>query len=356
MAAPALDFAGLRRIAVFRALQLGDLLCAVPALRALRQAAPQAEITLIGLPWAAGFVDRFSAHVDRHLGFPGYPGMPEIEPDPDPQALPRFMAAAQGRQFDLALQLHGSGRLSNPLVLALGAARAAGFYAEGEPCPDPATFAPWSDTEHEVLRCLRLLRLLGVPACGEHLEFPLRDEDQAALAQAAPGLARGSYVCVHPGARLPTRRWPAIRFAQVADALAAQGWTVVLTGSPDERALARAVRGAMRATPLDLSGRTTLGSLAALLAGARLLVCNDTGVSHVAAALSTPSVVVCCGADPGRWAPLDRVRHRVLHADVPCRPCMHQACPIDHPCATRVERASVLETVSALCREAALPP
>lgn len=353
-AAPALDFAGMRRIAVFRALQLGDMLCTVPALRALRRAAPDAEITLIGLPWAAGFVERFSSYLDRHLCFPGYPGMPESEPDA--AALPGFFATARERQFDLALQLHGSGGLSNPLTLALGAARTAGFYATGDPCPDAGTYALWSEGEHEVLRYLRLLQLLGVPSCGRQLEFPLRPEDHTALGRAAPNLAPGSYVCIHPGARLPSRRWPPQRFAEVADGLAGQGWTVVLTGSPDERALTQAVRGAMRARAIDLTGATTLASLAALLAGARLLVCNDTGVSHMAAAMATPSVVVCCGADPGRWAPLDRQRHRVLHADVPCRPCAHQFCPIGHPCATGVASASVLASAEALCSEAATQP
>ena len=90
--------------------------------------------------------------------------------------------------------------------------------------------------------------------------------------------------------------------------------------------------------------------------GARLLVCNDTGVSHVATAMATPSVVICSGADPGRWAPLNRDRHRVLHADVPCRPCAYQVCPIGHPCATGVSIASVLASAEALCREAALQP
>ena len=353
-AVPALDFAGMRRIAVFRALQLGDMLCTVPALRALRRAAPHAEITLIGLPWAAGFVERFSMYLDRHLAFPGYPGMPESEPDAE--ALPGFFAAAREWRFDLALQLHGSGGLSNPLTLALGAARTAGFHAAGDPCPDAATYALWSEQEHEVLRYLRLLRQLGVPSCGQQLEFPLRPEDHAALARAAPGLASGSYVCIHPGARLPSRRWPPQRFAEVADGLADQGWTVVLTGSPDERELTQAVRGAMRSHAIDLTGATTLGSLAALLAGARLLVCNDTGVSHVAAAMATPSVVICSGADPGRWAPLDRDRHRVLHADVPCRPCGHYVCPIGHPCATGVAGAAVLASAEALCREAAIQP
>jgi ADP-heptose:LPS heptosyltransferase len=93
-----------------------------------------------------------------------------------------------------------------------------------------------------------------------------------------------------------------------------------------------------------------------LLAHARLLVCNDTGVSHVAAAVATPSVVICSGADPGRWAPLDHDRHRVLYADVACRPCAHLACPIaGHPCAQQVGSEQVLAAATALCGDAVFP-
>jgi ADP-heptose:LPS heptosyltransferase len=336
----------MRRIAVFRALQLGDLLCAVPALRALRKAAPQARITLIGLPWASSFVERFDHYVDDFIAFPGYPGMPESVPQPE--AMPRFLEAARARRFDLALQMHGSGALTNPLVLSLGAARSAGFYLAGEPCPDPSTFAYWQPHEHEVLRYLRLLWMLGAPPQGEHLEFPTRQSDHEELARTVPALRVGGHACIHPGARLPSRRWPPQRFAEVADALAGQGLTVVVTGSADERALTGATLDAMRMPAIDLTGRTSLGALAVLLSNACLLVCNDTGVSHVAAAVGTPSVVVCSGADPGRWAPLDSRRHRVLHADVPCRPCSHYECPIGHPCARGVGSEQVLAAASRL--------
>ncbi len=128
-------------------------------------------------------------------------------------------------------------------------------------------------------------------------------------------LERGSYVCVHPGASVPERRWPAERFAAVADWLAGHGLRVLLTGTIREADLCHAVGQAMRAEALDLSGRTGLGSLGVLLEGARMLVCNDTGVSHVAAALRVPSVVLAPAANIARWAPSDRRRHRVLDQD-----------------------------------------
>jgi len=322
-------------------LQLGDLLCAVPALRVLRRAAPNARITLIGLPWAASFAARFGHYIDDFLGFPGFPGLPETSPDIG--RLPHFFSAAQSVQFDLALQLHGSGMLSNPIVAALGATRNAGFYVHNQYCPDHEYFLPWSASEHEVLRPLRLLKSLGIEAAHASLEFPLHEADYQALAKTGQALpAPGSYVCIHPGARLPSRRWQARRFARVADGIAQHGWRVVLTGSMEERPIIDAVLRNMQTTPIDMCGRTDLGALAALIAGARLVVSNDTGISHLAVALATPSVIVCSGADPQRWAPLDRRRHRVLYADVPCRPCSYVVCPIGHPCAENVSVEEVL--------------
>jgi ADP-heptose:LPS heptosyltransferase len=340
---PRFDPTGLQRIAVFRALQLGDMLCVVPALRALRAAAPQAHITLIGLPWAEGFVRRYAKYVDDLLMFPGFPGFPERKADVN--AMPKFIEEAQRRGFDLAIQMHGSGKLSNSVHMLLGAKENAGFYESGHFCPDPVKFIAWDESEHEVLRYLRLMRSLGIALQGEALEFPLFEADYLALQYSHEKLpAPGSYVCVHPGARLPSRRWLPQRFAQVADRLADEGLQIVLTGSADERDIVQAVMREMRSPALDLSGKTDLGGLAALIAQARMVVCNDTGISHVAAAVATPSVIVCCGSDPVRWAPLDSTRHAVIGAPVACRPCMHYSCPIGHHCAVNI----AADTVSAL--------
>ena len=330
-----------RRIGVFRALQLGDMLCAVPALRSIRAAWPRARLTLIGLPWARTLCERLPC-LDAFIEFPGHPLLPERVPDARGWA--RFERQVHAADLDLLVQLHGSGRVLNEMLAALPARVRAGFCepdGSGDSRPGREWHLHWPQQGHEIERLLRLTQFLGLPDTGTGLDFPLREADL----QAAAALTRdvhGPYVCVHPGARLPSRRWPPQCFAAVADALAARGFAVLITGSAEEAELARAVREAMRQPALDLSGRTELWTLGALVEGARLVLCNDTGISHVAAALHRPSVVVSCGADVARWAPLDARLHRVLAKAVDCRPCMHLHCPIGHPCATGVSVAAVL--------------
>jgi ADP-heptose:LPS heptosyltransferase len=337
----------LSRIAVLRALHLGDMLCAVPALRALRAAQPRARITLIGLPWAEAFVERFRAYVDDLMVLPSVPGMPE-QPE-GKGSLADFIEEARWRRFDLAIQLHGSGVITNDLLLQLGATRNAGFYAAGHACPDKARFLLWQEVEHEVLRGIRLMQALGAEPQGNALEFPLTEADADALRQASDHIPEaGTYACIHAGARMPSRRWHHERFAEVADRLAQQGLHIVLTGSNEERELVDSVEHDMQMPALNLAGKTDLGAFAALVSKAALVVCNDTGASHIAAATGTPSVVICCGADPLRWAPLDRERHRVLSHAIFCRPCMHPTCPIGHPCALNISVDMVMEQASEL--------
>jgi len=342
------DHRAIRRIAVFRALQLGDLLCAVPAFRALRHGFPRSRITLIGLPWAEEFVRRFTACLDDLLPFPGYPGLPEQVPDPPLFA--RFLLEARRRRFDLAIQMHGNGATTNALTVLLGAGVTAGHCPPDGWCPDPLTFLPYPEDRSEVHRLLALAEFLGAPARGDHLEFPVTGADRLAFASlnAIHRLEPHAYVCIHPGSQLPSRRWPADRFAAVGDALAARGYRIVLTGSSQEIDLTRSVRAAMHHPALDLAGRTTLGALAVLLDGARLLVSNDTGLSHLAAARRVSSVIVACGSDPLRWAPANRGLHRVVFEPVTCRPCAHVVCPIGHPCALGVSIDTVLAHVDAV--------
>ena len=344
------DWSSVRSVAVFRALMLGDMLCAIPALRAIRAACRQARLTLIGLPWARELSERLAC-VDEFIEFPGYPGLPERVPDL--QAWPGFCARMRERRFDLLIQLHGSGGVVNPLLREWGAGRFAGFFDERAArrgfADDAANrlFVRWPEEGHEIDRLLALTRHLQMADRGTGLDFPVDDADRDRITRIWPDLAeaRGRYVCVHPGSQLPSRRWPAQRFAAVADHLAELGFTVVLTGSAGEKPLVESVARSMQSNSVDLAGRTSLWTLGALVERAALVVSNDTGISHVAAALRTPSVVVSCGADTNRWSPLDGSRHRVLAAPVACRPCAFPVCPYGHECATAIEVPEVLAEV-----------
>jgi ADP-heptose:LPS heptosyltransferase len=333
-------------IVVVRALHLGDLLCATPALRSLRARYPRARITLIGLPWARAFVPLVPRLIDAFEEFPGFPGIPERPVDPS--RLDAFVVRMRAQHIDLAVQLHGSGRYINDFTAQLGAERMVAFDERAAESRDDMTLVPWPGAGSEIERLRDLPRALGWPDTGDRLELDVPTRDLAHWRSAAPQLAGRRFACVHPGARFPSRRWSADAFAAVVDGLAARGLAVAVTGTEAERAVTAGVITRVRCRTTDLTGQLPLGAFCAAIRDAALLVSNDTGASHVAAAVGTPSVVVSSGSDVARWAPHDRLRHRVLWHDTPCRPCMHDICPTSHECAAGITSSSVLDAVDAL--------
>jgi ADP-heptose:LPS heptosyltransferase len=267
---------------VLRALGLGDLLTGVPALRALRRAFPGHRLALAAprvlepLVQLAGVADRL---------------LPSSGLDPVPWT---------GAPPDLAVNLHGSGPESHRLLQALRPRRLVAFASREAAHPGPA----WDGEEHEVARWCRLLREgLGVPA------------DPRDLVLEPPG--RGTVpgvVVVHPGAASPARRWPAERFARVAAWADEHGWPVAVTGhGEEEEPLAERVRALAGVGPDAVwAGRTGLADLVDLVAGARLVVCGDTGVAHLASALRRPSVVLFGPTPPAQWGPPQDGPHTVL--------------------------------------------
>ena len=268
------------RVVVLRALGLGDLLTAVPALRAVRRAFPDATVTLAA-PDALRALALHTGAVDDVVGTAP---LAPLEP------------ALHGA--DVAVNLHGRGPQSTALLAATGPGRLVSYGVEGGPV--------WRADEHEVHRWCRLLAESGVPADPGDLLLAPPD--------AAPAV-RGA-VLVHPGAAQASRRWPVQRWAQVAQALAADGAEVHVTGGPDEVELAKAVAQSAGLPPgRVLAGRTDLPGLMAVVAAARLLLSPDTGVAHLATALGTPSVVLFGPTPPALWGPpADRPQHRALWA------------------------------------------
>ncbi|MDB5023219.1 MAG: glycosyltransferase family 9 protein [Mucilaginibacter sp.] len=301
----------IKKIAIFRALQLGDMLCAIPAVRALRKAYPEAEIVLLGLPWAKSFIERFNRYFDRFIHFPGYPGLPE-QPF-NAAAFGEFLPIIQQQGFDLIIQMQGNGSIVNPMVELFGAKYTAGFSTEGHFAPDTGLFLPYPDHGSEIVRHVALMEFLGISSQGIELEFPLSEQDFAEFDNLHLDIDPGRYICIHPGSRGIWRQWPAEHFASLADFCSDQGYKVVITGTKDELAIVNSVIQKMKYKPIIAAGRTSVGAAGVLIKNAALLISNCTGVSHIAAAFKTPSVVINMDGEPQRWGPVDKQLHHTLN-------------------------------------------
>lgn len=288
-----------KRIAIFRALQLGDMLCSIPAIRALHHAFPEARITLLGLPWATSFVSRFHHYIQDFKWFPGFPGLPE-QPFNSADTI-SFLREMNDEKFDLAIQMQGNGAIVNPMMELFGAKLTAGFCKPGDYCPDTNLYMIYPEKVHEKERHLRLIDNLGISRVRDNLEFPLYPQDEAELQLSGIQPEPGSYVCIHPGSRGSWRQWPPAFFAMLADICAKNGKKIVLTGTREETDTVNRVASKMQAQPIIAAGKTTLGAMGILIRDAYALISNCTGPAHIAAALRTPSIVISMDGEPARW-------------------------------------------------------
>lgn len=283
-------------ILALRALGIGDLCTAVPALRALWAVHRGEELALAAPRWLEPLV-ALTECVDRVVP------VEDLQPRPWSVDPPR-----------LGVNLHGCGPHSHRL---LASARPRRMWAFASPAAGFADGPLWRDNEHEAARWCRLLWWYGVPADPADLRLP-RDPLRVAMGGSGNVPLRATVplhaTVVHPGAKAAERRWPATRFASVAAALSDAGHHVVVTGSGAEAPLVHAVaREAGLPESAVLAGGVDVAGLAALVAHARLVVCGDTGVGHLATAYGTPSVLLFGPTSPARWGPSpDRPAHRVL--------------------------------------------
>ncbi len=300
----------INKILVFRALELGDMLCIIPAIRALKNQFPEAKITLAGLPWAKAFTDRFNHYFDDFICFPGFPGLPEQQFYP--KAFADFLIDVQSSEFDLVLQMQGNGKLVNPLIELFGAKHISGFYTEGHYFNDNDLFISYPDEGHEIERHLKLMRHLGCHAIDTALEFPFSDQDEEDfLTLQSSGLPK-NYVCIHPGSRGKWRQWPSKYFAGLANNCLEKGLNIVLTGTNNELDIINNVYKLIKKKPFIAAGKTSLGSMALLIKHSKMLISNCTGVSHIAAALKKRSIVINMDGEPKRWAPLNKKIHHTF--------------------------------------------
>lgn len=330
-----------RRIACFHLNQIGDLFFSLPALYNLRAAFPQAYIASVARPHCkellslSGLVDEVIERPRRPLGS-GF----------------RVLSQLRRERFDLALLFSTSLGMST-LALLSGSRGRVGFARP------PTRFflthcVPWSpppSTENN----LRLLEAIGCPVTKRDYvgliqpDESERDEARRILESAGVG-PREDFVILGPGTSggREIKCWSEEGFAEVTDHLAAEfGLRSVVVGSSGGAKLC-----SLSPHAADLTGKTSLPALAAILEGAKMFVGVDSGVMHLAAAVATPVVGLFGPSDPNITGPQGK-GHRVVCVDMPCRPCLAKSCDFGYRCMTEITPAMVLDAAESLVRSTA---
>jgi ADP-heptose:LPS heptosyltransferase len=298
---------GVHKLAVLRANAIGDYLVSLPAIEALRAAYPAAELVLLGADWHAGFLAGRPGPVDRCLAVPPTVGVRDDRPPSPPAAVDRFFARMRAERFDLAVQLQGGGRHSNPFVRRLGAKMTAGSRTPDAQPLDRTV--PYTLHQHEIHRFLEVAAVVGAAPVTLEPRLEVTNADRAEALAVLAGDDR-SLVVLHPGANDPRRRWPVERLAVVGNELARKGVRLAVVGTASERGLVDRLLDGLDGDAADLAARLGLGGLAGLLEQATLLVGNDSGPRHLAAAVGTATVAVHWGVHLVSYGPLYRARHR----------------------------------------------
>jgi lipopolysaccharide heptosyltransferase I len=279
-----------RRIALLKPSALGDIIHSLPVLTALRRRFPDAHITWIV---NRAYEPLLRGHPDLDATLPFDRGVSHKGLIATLASHGRFARALRQQRFDLVVDLQGLLR-SGLMARATAAARRVGLSCAREGAAwfytDVVDIAGGLNGSHAVDRYWRVAEAFGVGDGPPVFNVPVPDNARRQAAELLRGLPR-PWMVFGVGSRWPTKRWRTAHFASLGrQAQAAFGGTVVLVGAPDESALAAEVRAGLTGLTLDLSGRTTLPQLAAVLEACDVMVANDTGPLHLAAALGRPVV------------------------------------------------------------------
>lgn len=345
-----------QKILVRAANWIGDAVISLPALEALRDRFPSAEIVLVVKPWVSQLYWHFPVPIRQKIY------------DPEGQhrgwrGLEKLIRELKEERFDVAILLQ------NAFQAAWTAWRARiptriGYACDGRSAllTDSVKVPPRAAYGHQAYYYLQLLFRAGLierPEPARPLEetrLALREAEKAWAVRRLELLGLGGrrfLVGLHPGASFgPAKRWLPERFAALADRLIGTlHGDVLIFGSPAEVPLAESVARAMKHTPTMVAGRTTLTQLMALLAHCRLVVTNDSGPMHLAAALGVPLTAIFGSTDERATGPLS-LRARVVKRPVACSPCGLRDCPIDFRCMTSVSMEDAFKAIMELVEQA----
>ncbi len=311
------------RILCIRPDNFGDVLMTTPAFRALKQSFPHSHLTLLTSSVGAGIAPLIP-EIDDIISF-DVPWVAQSASTPNPATVLTMAERLKQGQFDLAILF--TVQSQNPLPAAMlcylaGIGRVLGYCREN-PYHLISDWVPDSEvlvaTRHEVRRQLDLVAAIGAQTDDEHLSLAIppdaREQALRRLAHEGVDLCR-PWLILHPGVSEEKRRYPASGFAEIGRRLVReQGFQIVLTGSQSERNYAETIRQTIGERAVNLAGYFDLGTLAGLIAEAGLLIANNTGPVHIAAAVGTPVVVLYAKTNPQHTPWL--VENRVLYFEVP---------------------------------------
>ena len=330
----------IKRILIRSTNWIGDAVMTTPAMGVVRRFFPDAEIVVAANPLVAQL---FSHHPDcdrvlvydrkgAHQGLGGFF---------------KFVGELRRERFDLAILLQNAVEAAILAALA-GIPRRAGYRSDGRGLL-LSHGVPVGAAEKRLHHTDYYLRMLsGVGIVGETGPLQLACTAQE-IAEAEARLGGGQWLAVNPGAAYGSaKRWIPQRFAEVADRLAeTHGLRVLLTGGPSEIEIGRDIAQAMTHQPLNLIGQTQVREMMALLSRCRLMITNDSGPMHVAAAFGVPLVAVFGPTDHTTTSPLSE-RARIVRKPVDCAPCLLRQCPTDHRCMEAIKVADVLAAAEEL--------
>ena len=346
------DWKNARKILCVRLDYMGDVLMCTPAIRAIRESQPASEITLLSSASGAA-VAAMIPEIDQAIPFAA-PWMKASMPHKtslDQQMLTHL----QQQNFDAAVILTTYSQSALPaamlcyqagIPLRLAHCHENPYALLSDWVPDPE---PHNLLRHEVQRQLDLVASIGCHTSNERLSFSVPQEAaqwaQERLAQLALGR---HWILMHPGATAASRRYPPASWAAAADLVTRElGLSIVFSGNLDEIGLIDGIRHAMRTPATSLAGELDLGRLGAMIASAPVMVSNNSGPAHIAAALGTPLVDLYALTNPQHtpW----QVASKVLYQMVPCRNCYRSVCPQQHQhCLSQVEPERVMNAVREL--------
>jgi lipopolysaccharide heptosyltransferase II len=328
---------------------LGDVLLTTPAIRALKESLPGRRITLLTSPSGAEAA-ALVPEIDRVLRHQA-PWMKSARARTDGRAERAMIESLRQEPFDGAVifTVYSLSPLPAATICFLAEVPLRLAYCRENPyellTDWIAEIEPQQTIRHEVRRQLDLAAAIGCRPSSDRLSLaipPRAPSEMVERVQAEGVECERPWAVIHPGATAASRRYPAEHFVRVADGLAEMGLQVVFTGTAGEQELVEGIRRQMRLRSHSLVARLNLGQFAALLQKAALLVANNTGPVHVAAAVGAPVVDLYALTNP-QHAPW-RTPHRVLFSDVPCKYCYKSVCPDGHhSCLRRVTPESVIE-------------